>query len=119
MENQTEWMNFRQFYGWCQGDDWEKVVDLDTKALTECAERKLPLFQKSLDHLEVPVLFLGSLEDPMVRSNLAEEYEQIKQQVQNGHVYLFPTGGHPAIVSNTEAAARIITEFINALSGID
>ncbi len=47
------------------------------------------------------------------------EYEQIKQQVQNGHVYLFPTGGHPAIVSNTEAAARIITEFINALSGID
>ena len=105
----------RQFYGWCQGDDWEKVVDLDTKALTECAERKLPLFQKSLDHLEVPVLFLGSLEDPMVRSNLAEEYEQIKQQVQNGHVYLFPTGGHPAIVSNTEAAARIITEFINSI----
>ena len=98
----------RQFYEWCQGDDWEKVVDLDTKALMECAERKLPLFQKSLDHLKVPVLFLGSLEDSMVRSNLAEEYEQMKRQVQNGHVYFFPTGGHPAIASNAEAAARII-----------
>ena len=105
----------RQFYEWCQGDDWEKVVDLDTKALMECAERKLPLFQKSLDHLKVPVLFLGSLEDSMVRSNLAEEYEQMKRQVQNGHVYFFPTGGHPAIASNAEAAARIIAEFINSI----
>lgn len=35
----------RQFYEWCQGDDWEKVVDLDTKALMECAERKLPCFK--------------------------------------------------------------------------
>ena len=95
------------------------MVDLDTKALTECAERKLPLFQKSLDYLEVPVLFLGSLEDSMVRSNLAEEYGQMKQQVQNGHVYLFPTGVHPAIASNAEAAARIIAEFINNLSVID
>ena len=47
------------------------------------------------------------------------DYEQIKQQVQNGHVYLFPTGGHPAIASNAEAAARIIAEFINNLSVID
>lgn len=23
----------RQFYQWCQGKDWEKIVDLDTKAL--------------------------------------------------------------------------------------
>ena len=92
------------------------MVDLDTKALMECAERKLPLFQKSLDHLKVPVLFLGSLEDSMVRSNLAEEYEQMKRQVQNGHVYFFPTGGHPAIASNAEAAARIIAEFINSVN---
>ena len=28
----------RQFYQWCQGDDWETVVDRDTEALLQCAE---------------------------------------------------------------------------------
>lgn len=27
----------RAFYEWCQGEDWEKVVALDTEALTRCA----------------------------------------------------------------------------------
>lgn len=34
----------RQFYEWCQGKDWELVVDLNTKALIEYANTNLPLF---------------------------------------------------------------------------
>lgn len=103
----------KQFYEWCQGEDWEKVVDLNTKALTACAEKKLPLFQKPLETLTVPILFLGSLEDAMCRKDLSEEYEQMKQLVQNGKIYLFQTGAHPAIATNAELASKIITEFIN------
>lgn len=31
----------KQFYEWCQGEDWETVVDLNTQALLECAKKKL------------------------------------------------------------------------------
>lgn len=103
----------RQFYEWCQGDDWEKVVDLNTKALTECAEKRLPLFQKPLETLSVPILFLGSLEDTMCRKDLQDEYKQMNKLVQYGKIHLFQTGEHPAIATNAELSAQIITEFIN------
>ncbi len=43
-----------------QGKDWEKIVDLDTEALLQCAREKRPLFHKSLKDLRVPVLLVGS-----------------------------------------------------------
>ena len=36
----SEDIQSRQFYEWCQGADWEKVVDLDAEALLKCAEEK-------------------------------------------------------------------------------
>ena len=104
----------KQFYEWCQGEDWEKVVDLNTKALIECAETKRPLFMKPLETLTIPILFLGSLEDTMCRKDLPNEYEQMKQLVPNGKIFFFQKGGHPAIATNAELSANIITEFINS-----
>lgn len=60
----------KQFYQWCQGEDWEKIVDSNTKALLACARQKLPLFCQPLDTLKVPILFLGSLKDNMCRKDL-------------------------------------------------
>ena len=102
----------RQFYEWCQGKDWETVVDLNTKALVECADSKLPLFHKPLEMLEVPILFVGSNEDTMCRENLEEEYSQMEQLVPNGRKYLFPTGNHPAILSNAEEFVDVVKEFL-------
>lgn len=42
----------RAFYEWCQGDDWERIVDMDTNAMVQCAKEKLPLFTKPLSALE-------------------------------------------------------------------
>ncbi len=102
----------RQFYEWCQGKDWETVVDLNTKALVECADSKLPLFHKPLEMLEVPILFVGSNEDTMCRENLEEEYSQMEQLVSNGRKYLFPTGNHPAILSNAEKFVDVVKDFL-------
>ena len=49
----------RQFYEWCQGTDWETVVDLDTEALLKCAKENRPLFHKSLEEMKIPVLLIG------------------------------------------------------------
>ncbi len=103
----------KQFYEWCQGADWETVVDIDTQALLRYVNMKLPLFHKSLSSLQTPVLFMGSRKDTMVRKDLADEYREMAGIVGQGTVHLFDAGGHPAILTNAEAAAQIIHRFIN------
>ncbi len=103
----------RQFYEWCQGANWEAVVDADTRALLQFATLKRPLFHKPLSSLQMPILFMGSHEDTMVREDLADEYRKMADIVRCGAVHLFNAGGHPAILSNAEAAAQVIQQFIN------
>lgn len=102
----------RGFYEWCQGEDWEKVVDLDTEALVQCAREKRPLFCRPLSQLQSPVLFMGSREDEMCRRDLEREYREMAGEISEAEVRLFPKGGHPAIFTNAEAAAEIIINFI-------
>ena len=103
----------RQFYEWCQGADWEKIVDLDTEALLKCAEKKRPLFHKPLEELKTPILFMGSKEDESCRNNMEEEYKEMASMLSRSSVYLFPNGSHPALFSNAEEAATLIKKFIN------
>ena len=49
----------------------------------------------------------------MVREDLAGEYCIMAEIVQHGAVHLFDTGNHPALLSNAEAAAKVIQQFIN------
>lgn len=102
----------RQFYEWCQGEDWEKVIDLDTEALLQCAKEKRPLFNKALTEIKNPVLLIGSKEDEMCRENLEQEYREMAALIPNATIRIFEHGGHPAIVTNAEKAAEIISEFI-------
>lgn len=103
----------RQFYEWCQGEDWETVVDLNTHALTTCAKEGTPLFCKPIEALSTPILFMGSLEDEMCRKDMAEEYREMNQLVQHGTIHMFQTGGHPAVITNAELSAKLITEYLN------
>ena len=102
----------RQFYEWCQGPDWEKVIDLDTEALLRCDREKRPLFHKPLTEMKIPVLFMGSREDKMCRENLEKEYKEMADLIPNAKINMFEHGGHPAMATNAEKAAEIISEFI-------
>lgn len=99
------------FYQWCQGEDWESVVDMDTEALVQCAQEKLPLFTKPLSELQVPLLLMGSAEDEMSRTDFQEEYQIIAGET-GAQMYVFPKGNHPAILSNAEKAAEVIDRFL-------
>lgn len=100
-----------QFYQWCQGEDWERIVDMDTKALLQCASEKLPLFTKSLSNLQAPLLLMGSDGDDMSRADFLEEYRAIAAET-GARIHVFSEGNHPAILSNAEQAAQIICEFL-------
>lgn len=99
------------FYRWCQGEDWESVVDMDTEAMLQCAKGRLPLFIKPLDKLQVPLLLMGSAEDEMCRLDLQEEYAAVSGKT-NARIKVFPTGKHPALLSNAEQAAEEICRFL-------
>ena len=102
----------RQFYEWCQGTDWETVVDLDTEALLKCAKENRPLFHQSLEEMKIPVLLIGSKEDEMCRKNLEQEYKEMATLIPNATIKMFEHGGHPAIATNAENVAKIIYNFI-------
>lgn len=99
------------FYQWCQGEDWERVVDMDTKALVQCAEDKLPLFAKPLSTLKIPLLLMGSKGDDMCRSDFQDEYLVIAKET-NAEICIFPEGLHPAILSCAKQAAGVIAGFL-------
>lgn len=99
------------FYRWCQGEDWERIVDMDTKALVQCAREKLPLFVKPLSDLQVPLLLMGSEGDEMSREDFQEEYRAIARET-GAEICMFSEGVHPAILSNAEQVAEIIGKFL-------
>lgn len=99
------------FYQWCQGEDWESVVDMDTEALIQCARERLPLFTKPLCELQVPLLLLGGAGDEMLRRDFQDEYHAIAAET-GAAVIVFSTGKHPAILSNAEQAADVICRFL-------
>lgn len=102
-----------EFSEWCQGKDWEQIVDLDTESLIKCAEEKRRLFCRPLDELENPLLFMGSKEDDMIRKDFLAEYQAI-MGLTGAKICVYDTGFHPAIVSNAEQAAVEIKLFLVA-----
>ena len=103
----------RQFYQWCQGADWEEVVDRDTRSLVRCAREGLPLFSRPLDELQAPLLLMGSREDVMCRKDLEAEYQHILEILPQARMCLFDHGAHPALASNGLAAADAVRDFFS------
>lgn len=101
----------RGFYEWCQGGDWERVVDMNTQCLVRCVKEKRPLFVKDIGTLKVPLLLMGSRADTMVRSDFLEEYRAISV-LTGAKQCLFDRGEHPAVMSNAEQAAEEIANFL-------
>ena len=47
-----------------------------------------------------------------MRSDMEEEYMEMKEMMGNASIHMFPHGGHPAILSNAEKFAVIAKDFI-------
>lgn len=62
--------------------------------------------------LDCPVLLTGSVEDLMCRSDMKEEYGEMKKMMGKASIHMFPHGGHPSILSNAEEFAVIAKDFI-------
>lgn len=101
----------RGFYEWCQGKDWERVVDLDTEALVNYETNGARLFLRPIQDIQVPLLITISQGDAMLANDMAQECRDLHSKNPNIQYRLFDWGEHPLILSRAEEMADAIKAF--------
>lgn len=107
--------NMRLFYQYMQGEDWESIVDKDTLAILEHDKNIGKFFHKSLGDFKPDILMTGSKKDEFftdVSPTYFEEiYGDMLKKIGHGEMYLFNSGGHPAILTNAEEFENLAKRF--------
>ena len=103
----------RGFYEWCQGDDWEFVVDLDTEALVNYERNHIRLFHNPIETIQVPLLITVSKEDEMLANDMDSQCRLLHRCNPNIHYQIYETGAHPLIASRAEDLAQLIKAFLD------
>ncbi len=83
-----------EFWKYANGDDWENVVNADSKLLMNFAHKGGNLFNGRLESVKCPVLFTGSLKDTFI-PDISEQYIRMSKQVQSSNTFLSIEGDHP------------------------
>lgn len=102
----------RGFYEWCQGDDWEMVVDLDTEALVNYEKKHVRIFRAPIETIQVPLMITVSREDEMLANDMEAECRRLHEANPDISYHVFDTGGHPLIATRAEEIAGIVREFL-------
>lgn len=110
--------NARQFFRYMHGEDWEGVVDNDTAAVLRHHKEIGRFFHRPLSELRADILLTGSLEDEfllsMASGYMEKTYQNLLTQIGHGSLYLFPSGGHPAMFSSSDDFYRLSLDFLNS-----
>jgi len=99
------------FWQYCHGDDWEKVVDLDTEMLLCFSKLNHSFFHQSIANLKVPTLLTGSKKDEFC-DYLEDIYLKMKEKNNMLEIHLFEEGFHPAMLSNAEKFFELVLSKI-------
>ena len=106
----------RMFYFYMHGEDWEGVVDNDTRAIAEHDRSIEVFFHKPLETLEPPILLTGSREDEFVCSLGSDFFDRtygaMLEKIGHGEMCLFETGRHPAMLSNRDEFLKVSKAFL-------
>ena len=106
--------NARGFYEWCQGEDWETVVDLDTQVLVGYGRNQVRLFHRPIESIQVPLLITVSRKDRMLSNDMEAECRRLHRLNAKIQYKIYETGEHPLIVSRREDMAGEIKRFLQS-----
>ena len=103
---------FRETLMAMHGKDWEDVFDKDTETVVLHAEKVGAFVHRPIEELKVRMLLTGSAEDEMFpRDHYKMLFEDIIDRVSCAESYIFPNGGHPAMLSNLNEFVTICEKF--------
>ncbi len=104
------------FYESMHGDDWEKIVDCDTQAIINHADKIGHFFNKDLSTITADVLLTASKGDEFLCCDgcdyIKKAYCAMKEKIKHGSMYMFNEGTHPAMMSNFEEFYKISKDFL-------
>lgn len=103
------------FYRIMHGEDWEAIVDSDTIAIATHAKAIKRFFHQPIESLENDILMIGTQQDRCVSTNatfLAETYGAMLQKIGHGTFFIFATGEHPAIISNSDLFCKLVKAYL-------
>ena len=103
----------RGFYEWCQGNDWEEVIDKDTEALTNLEKKNIPLFVSNISDIKIPLLMSASKTDEMLNNDLEKEFHEIAKNNLIIQYKIWEDGNHPLIVTKAIETAQMTIDFIH------
>lgn len=110
----------KNFYADMHGEDWEGVVDNDTRAILRHGKEIGLFFHKELQSLKPDILFTGSKGDEFVCAIAPDYFETVYGEMilkmGHGKIYLFEKGGHPAMLTNQEGFYRLSREFFGGIN---
>lgn len=105
----------KMFYYYMHGEDWEPIVDNDTSAAVRHETEIGRFFHRDLQTLEPDILLTGSRGDEFACAADPNYFDKVYQdmisKIGHGERYLFPSGGHPAMLSNKDGFFKLSLKF--------
>lgn len=100
-----------EFWQYANGDDWQEVVNADSKLLLNFADKGGDLFNGALATIKCPVLFTGSLKDSYI-PDIGEQNVRMAKQVQSSRTFLSNEGDHPFMWTCPDLFRAVACQFL-------
>lgn len=95
------------------GNDWEKVVDSDTKVMLQHYVEIKHFYHKPLSEITVPTMLTFSMKDEFIEFvDLENIYSDMKNKISNCTLQIFQNGGHPTMTTNAKKFSDKAIEFL-------
>ncbi len=104
----------RTFWQMAHGEDWERIIELDSQLLIEASMRQESFYRGRLKEINCPVLLTGSLSDDAI-SDVEVNICSVARQITNSKTIFFPTGGHPLMWSRPEDFRENVMQFLERI----
>ncbi len=104
-----------EFWQAAHGADWEAVVEADSDMLLRFSRQGGDAFRGRLAQIRCPVLFTGSLRDPLL-PDPGGQMVGMARQVHGSQVYLAAEGHHPLMWSRPAEFRRACQACLEALA---
>lgn len=107
----------RMFYYYMHGEDWEPIVNNDTGAVVRHEQEIGRFFHRDLQELKPDILLTGSRGDEFACAEDPNYFETVYgdliAKMGHGEMHLFPSGEHPAVLSNQDGFYQLSLSFFS------
>ena len=104
-----------QFWKFCHGEDWEDVVEKDTKMLENLVKNGGNWLENQHKKVKCPVLLMASKQDTML-PEVEKDYLKLIEEFPDARVAMSQDGSHPLMWTNSSFYNSEAMQFLTAVN---